>query len=226
VQPPIDPTARPHRPCGVRVPSGRNRGATLRRAHPAVSRNRGRPLGDHRARRAGAVRSPGGPLLLAEIPRWHKAPAPGREHTPGKITRWHQQVRLAIHWGVRPAHRTPHRVSPSSRRATPTSRTRTCSSLSPGACRASATTSANTDRYVPSRAVVRSSSMSFRPASFTVHLGTAAVGAQGAVRPSVVMPRTLGGQRVEVDPLRRTGSPVPDTPRKGVFGTVLDGSRG
>lgn len=40
------------------------------------------------------------------------------------------------------------------------------------------------------------------------------------------MPRTLGAQRVEVDPLRRTGSPVPDTPRKGVSSTVLDVSRG
>ena len=68
--------------------------------------------------------------------------------------------------------------------------------------------------------------MSFRPASFTAHLGTAAVGAQGAVRPRVVMPTTLGVQRVEVDPQRRTGSPVPDTPRDGVPGTVLDISRG
>jgi hypothetical protein len=152
---------------------------------------------------------------------------PGFEHTPGKITSYHQQVYLAIQRGQRPPRRVaPHRVSPPSRRATPTRAARNCSSLSPGASPARATTSANADRSPTSRAATDNSSMNSRLVSLTAHLGNRGVGAQGAVHPRVIMPTTLGVQRVEVDPQRRTGSPVPDTPFRGVSGTVCDTGRG
>jgi len=108
--------------------------AVILRAHPPVHRNRGGPLGDLRARRARAMRTPRGPLMPG-APRGQHRTTSGLEHTPGKITSQHQQMHPTIHRGQRPPHHAPHRISPSSWRAArsahPTRAARLCSSLNP-----------------------------------------------------------------------------------------------
>ena len=161
VQPLIHRAACPRHPYRVPVP-GTN-GLVSRGDpgdHPPVHWNRAGPLCDVRARRARAVRT--GPLMLAGTPWGQQMPTAGLEHTPGKITRRHQQMHPTIHRAERPPRQRVHRVSSPSRRAARSAKAtraaRNCSSLSPGASPARATTLASTDRNPPSRTIAHSSS--------------------------------------------------------------------
>lgn len=97
--------ARPRHP--ERVPRSGPIGLTSRSGlgvwYPGGSWNRDGTAGDLCARRAATVRTRGGPLVLAGNPGGQQRTAPGLEHTPGKITRRYQQVRLTIQGGQRPA---------------------------------------------------------------------------------------------------------------------------